>query len=94
MTNEISTISIIVTGRVQGVWFRASTKNEADRLGLIGFVKNMPNGGVYIEATGGPLELDAFTEWCGKGPELARVGLVKVNDTEQTQFQGFEVRRS
>ncbi len=94
MSDFQPTISIIVTGRVQGVWFRASAKNEADRLGLIGYVMNMSNGGVYIEATGGPLELDALTEWCIKGPDLARVDNVEVSQIPQTHLAGFEIRRN
>lgn len=93
MSDFRPTISIIVTGRVQGVWFRASAKNEAEGLGLIGFVKNMSNGAVYIEATGGPLELDRFTNWCTKGPDLARVDDVEVRQIAQTHLAGFEVLR-
>jgi acylphosphatase len=89
-TNQI-TISIIVTGRVQGVWFRASAKNEADRLGLLGHVMNKVNGQVHIEATGESDALDAFVKWCHNGPDLARVESVEVAQIEPGQYQGFEV---
>lgn len=88
------TISLVITGRVQGVWFRASTKNEADKLGINGFTKNMPDGTVYIEASGSQHQLDAFTKWCGVGPDLARVDNVEVQHIAQLHTQGFEVRRT
>ena len=93
MSNLHHTISIIIKGRVQGVWFRASAKKEADKLGIIGFVKNMPDGGVYVEATGSTPELDALTAWCSIGPDLARVDHVEVHQIGQTHLDGFEVRR-
>ena len=93
MSETQSTISIKVSGRVQGVWFRASTKNEADRLGIKGFVKNERDGGVYIEATGDSHALDEFIKWCKIGPELARVHSLEVKDEAFKKFEDFEVRR-
>jgi len=93
MKSEHSAISIKITGRVQGVWFRASTKNEADRLGITGFVKNDSDGGVYIEASGPVLNLDDFVKWCNKGPDLARVNSVEVHQISLFDMADFEVRR-
>jgi len=94
MSTELISISIKITGRVQGVWFRASAKNEADRLGLQGIVKNLPDGRVYIAVSGNLDAIDAFISWCHTGPELARVESVEVVPTDPMQYQGFEVDRS
>ena len=81
--------TITVYGRVQGVGFRYYTKLKADSLGILGFVKNQPDGSVYIEAEG---EADAINELialCRKGPPLARVINMKVADTESSGFKSF-----
>ncbi len=93
MNPTYTAVSILITGRVQGVWFRASTKNEADRLGITGFVENLPDGVVYVEATGDPVKLDSFINWCHQGPELARVKEVTVRQINPSVMQRFEVRR-
>ncbi len=87
------TLCIRVYGRVQGVWFRASTKNKADQLGLAGNVRNMPDGSVYIEVTGNEQEVHAFLEWCSQGPELARVDNVEVENMEPFTSDVFKVIR-
>ena len=65
-----------VTGRVQGVFYRASTVQEAARLGLVGWVRNEPDGSVLIEAQGQREGLERLLAWCGKGPPGARVSRV------------------
>jgi acylphosphatase len=65
--------NIKVSGRVQGVFFRASTKSKAEELAIAGFVQNEPDGSVYIEAEGEEEKLDQFIAWCKRGPELAEV---------------------
>lgn len=87
-------VSITVRGRVQGVWFRASTKNEAVRLGLTGTVRNQPDGSVYIEAQGPSHQIESLIVWCHKGPELARVDEVEVVDISRFVAESFEVVRS
>jgi len=62
-----------ISGKVQGVFFRASTKNEADRLGITGIVRNEPDGSVFIDAEGPEENLSNFTDWCRQGPPHARV---------------------
>ena len=62
-----------IEGRVQGVWFRESTRREAQLLGLTGYAKNMADGSVQVLACGEPGTLDRLTEWLRQGPPLARV---------------------
>lgn len=84
--------AIRVFGRVQGVWFRASAKEEADKLGICGYVRNEPDGSVYIEAEGPDALLDAFIKWCGKGPELAKVKSLEVEELKSKGENGkFEI---
>lgn len=59
---------IHVNGYVQGVGFRWRTVREASALGIKGFVRNMPDGSVYIEAEGSARQLRTFVDWCRKGP--------------------------
>ncbi len=69
---------IRVTGMVQGVAFRASTVDEARRLGLRGFVRNLPDGSVEAEAEGERSAVEALVRWCRRGPRMARVDDVEV----------------
>jgi acylphosphatase len=83
---------IRITGRVQGVFYRASARAEADRLGLRGFVRNEDDGSVYAEAEGDRAKLDAFVSWCRQGPPHALVEAVRATPAEVKGFQGFHVR--
>ncbi len=65
-----------VIGKVQGVYYRASTKKKADELGLTGWVKNEPNGEVSIAVQGAPKLVEQFTTWCAIGPPMATVCLL------------------
>jgi acylphosphatase len=67
----IEATHINVHGRVQGVWFRAGTKEKADELGLLGWVKNRPEGTVEIHAEGEKPQLEKFIAWCRKGTPAA-----------------------
>jgi acylphosphatase len=71
-------VHVLVRGRVQGVFFRASTQREARRLGLTGWVKNRPDGPVEIFAEGEEDELKELIAWANKGPSAARVDRVEV----------------
>jgi acylphosphatase len=84
--------SIRVTGKVQGVFYRASARDEAERLGLSGFVRNEPDGSVYAEAEGEKETLDRFVEWCRRGPPHARVDMVAKTEGTLRDYQGFRVR--
>lgn len=83
--------NITVIGDVQGVGFRFSTKNMANSIGIKGFVKNLYNGDVYIEAEGSEVQLRHFIEWCYKGSSHSRVYDVKVEDDELKHFTHFEI---
>lgn len=73
-------IRAIVSGRVQGVSYRASTVTEARRLGLVGWVKNRDDGSVELEAEGEADMVAALLQWCHEGPPGAIVGRVVVED--------------
>ena len=64
----LQTISITVSGKVQGVFYRQSTKEMATSLGITGQVKNLSDGSVYIIATGTKEQLDKLVDWCRQGP--------------------------
>ena len=85
--------SIRVSGKVQGVFFRVSTKEAADQLGVSGFVKNEPNGDVYIEAEADEDVLKRFIEWCHQGPPRARVTLVDTTEIHVLEATHFEITR-
>lgn len=86
-------ISIRVTGKVQGVFFRAFTKEKADELDISGFVRNETNGDVYIEAEGEAELLTAFVNWCRQGPRLANVAGVTITDMPLKNFRDFVIAR-
>ena len=81
--------SIRVSGKVQGVFFRASTKEKAETLSLLGFVQNESDGSVYIEAEGDEDELAEFIEWCKVGPSQARVDQCICKSGETKNFKKF-----
>ncbi len=86
-------LKIKVTGKVQGVWFRANTKEKANELGLFGFVKNEPDGSVYIEVSGKKNLLDDFIKWLKKGPELARVDSIEIVENDIIHKETFQIKR-
>ncbi|ACL64085.1 acylphosphatase [Anaeromyxobacter dehalogenans 2CP-1] len=84
---------IVVSGRVQGVAFRQSTADEARRLGVEGWVRNLPDGRVEAEAEGGRTAVGALVRWCHAGPPAARVDRVEVEWVEPAGGLGaFEIR--
>ena len=83
---------IIVYGRVQGVGFRYDTIRTAGYLGIKGFVKNQPDGSVYIEAEGEHEQLTEFTNWCKKGTNFAYVDDILVEEGALKNFNSFDVR--
>lgn len=84
---------IIVRGKVQGVFFRASTKDKADELGITGEVRNLPDGGVEVVACGSETQVQQLIEWCHAGPPRAKVEQVIVNELPEQQFEGFRIAR-
>jgi len=85
-------VHIFVSGRVQGVFFRSRTQEEAEKLGLVGWVKNTPDGKVEIVAEGDKEKLEELIAWCKKGPLFAKVENVEVEWQESTgEFSSFEI---
>lgn len=84
---------IKVTGKVQGVYFRASTQAQAKQLGIKGWCKNEPDGSVLIIAEGSDENLNVLVSWCHHGPSNASVEKVLVESIEASGFDGFEIKR-
>jgi len=86
-------VHLIISGRVQGVFFRANTKEVADRLGLKGYVRNTEDGNVEVVAVGDESKIKDFIEWCKKGPRHAEVEDIKIGYPEvKEEFKEFEIR--
>jgi len=81
-----------VTGRVQGVFFRASCKSIADQYGIKGWVRNLPDGRVEGIATADPVKIEIFRKWIKQGPDMARVLQVEVGEIELQEFDNFQIR--
>jgi len=89
----ILNVHVIISGRVQGVWFRANTKQRAEQLGLTGWVRNTTNG--YVEAVfeGEENLINKMIEWCHHGSPLSKVKKVEVKNQEPTnEFSDFSIR--
>jgi acylphosphatase len=85
---------VTISGRVQGVFFRASAREEALRLRLTGEVRNLSDGSVNAVAEGEREDVEAFVAWCGRGPPAARVERAEVAWSEATgEFAGFRITR-
>lgn len=83
--------NIGIFGRVQGIFFRATAKEQADLLGIVGFAQNKDDGSVYIEAEGEENQLNKFLKWCYLGPPLAQVERVIASEGSPKNFKDFEV---
>jgi acylphosphatase len=84
---------VYVSGDVQGVFFRDSTRKKAEQLGLAGWVKNLPDGRVEALFEGPSQRVREMVRWCEQGPPHAAVENVDVEfDTAQEDLSGFEVR--
>jgi len=91
---QTSCAHLQITGRVQGVYYRASMLQEARKLALTGWVMNCPDGSVEAVAEGGRAKLDELIAWCRQGPEGARVASVNVDwRPPQNEFHGFTIKR-
>ena len=83
----------IVSGRVQGVFFRDTTQREARRLGVDGWVRNLDDGTVEAVFEGDAPSVEAMLDFCRRGPERARVDRLEVEATQPLEgLAGFEVR--
>ena len=83
------TARFIISGRVQGVFYRASTREQALRLDLTGHAKNLPDGRVEVLASGSADALDALQHWLWRGPPAARVDAVSREDLPEHDLRGF-----
>jgi len=84
-------IKAVVSGKVQGVWFRASTMETADKLNLNGYAKNLPNGNVEVMATGKKIDLEKFVVFLSHGPKSAVVDKLQWEWVDVETFVQFEV---
>ncbi len=85
----IKLLSIRIFGQVQGVVFRGSAKEIADKLDLYGFAQNQPNKSIYIEVEGEEKDLNQFLAWCKKGPNFAKVSKIEVSVGKPKKFTQF-----
>lgn len=84
---------MIISGRVQGVWFRASTKQKAQQLGLTGWVRNTSDGNVEAVFQGNEDDVNEMIKWCHKGPPLSRVKNVEVKPQKPTDiYEEFSIK--
>jgi acylphosphatase len=83
---------VSVAGRVQGVWFRESCRDQAQAAGVAGWVRNLGDGQVEVVLEGSPGAVDEVLAWCRRGPRRARVDRVDVVDEAPVGEQGFRVR--
>ena len=87
-------VHVLVTGKVQGVFYRATAERVAQELGLAGWVRNLDDGRVEAIAEGPAEAVEAFVRWCRQGPPAARVDGVEVTAHPATgEFVGFATRR-
>jgi acylphosphatase len=96
MTNPLgkSSVHLNISGRVQGVYYRASMLQEAQRLGLTGWVMNRPDGSVEAVAEGWKAKIEELIAWCHQGPQGARIAGVEVQwQKPENSFFGFAIRR-
>ena len=90
----MKSVRVFISGRVQGVWFRAWTKQQAPALGLNGWVRNCRDGDVEALFAGPVEAVDTMIAQCGKGPPRASVSAVSSEQDEPPKAPGFRVRSS
>jgi len=86
-------INITISGKVHGVGFRFSCMEIAYKHNITGFVRNLKNGSVYIEAEGSEKNMQEFRAWCQKGPVWARIANVEEEEGELKNYDSFEINR-
>ena len=87
------TLHLLIKGKVQGVFYRATAKDVADELGLTGWVKNTRAGDVEAVVSGSDEQVQKFITWCRKGPRRAEVTEVAATELHEEAFAGFSVVR-
>jgi acylphosphatase len=93
INDTVKRVHVLIKGKVQGVGFRASTRRRAKNLELAGWVKNLDSGEVEAVFEGSKESINEMLDWCKKGPSLAKVVDVKVEDEEPEVLESFEVKR-
>jgi acylphosphatase len=83
---------VVVTGRVQGVFYRAACRSQAEELGVTGWARNLADGRVEVVVEGETAAVDALVRWCGDGPPRALVTNVAVTTEEPEGLRGFRTR--
>lgn len=86
-------IKLKIYGRVQGVWYRASTERKAKELGICGIVQNESDGTVYAEIEGTEEQIIKMIDWCKKGPPLSRVSKIEKEVGGLVNYDSFNVIR-
>ncbi|MDE0313474.1 MAG: acylphosphatase [Candidatus Poribacteria bacterium] len=85
---------VLISGKVQGVYFRNFTKRNAKQLGINGYAKNLANGKVEVVAEGDKMQLDALVKLLWQGPPAAKVDDVKIEERDFTgEYKSFDVKR-
>lgn len=92
MSDEVIRKHVVVSGRVQGVFFRDSTREQAQGEGVAGWVANRGDGGVEAVFEGAPGDVEGMVEFCRSGPSSADVDDVEASDEAPEGLEGFEVR--
>ncbi len=87
------TVHLLIKGKVQGVFYRASARDVAEELKLTGWVRNTREGDVEAVASGDADRIKEFIEWCKKGPRKAEVSEVIVTEKEDEDFDSFRIAR-
>ncbi|HTQ66420.1 MAG TPA: acylphosphatase [Puia sp.] len=87
------TVHLTISGKVQGVFFRASARDMALTLEIRGWVKNTSEGNVEILANGNDISIRQFIAWCRKGPANAMVAHVAITEVEEKEFENFSILR-
>jgi acylphosphatase len=86
-------VHVLISGRVQGVWFRASTRQKAEQLGIKGWVRNTSDGRVEAVFEGQEELVREIVEWCYHGPPMAKVSNVEVKKQDSTEdYDSFSVK--
>ena len=91
--SERTRARVLVSGKVQGVYFRANTREQARERGVDGWVRNLRDGRVEAVFEGAGDDVDAMVEWCHEGSPAARVDDVEAEYDDPEGLDGFEIRR-
>ncbi len=86
------TLHLLIKGKVQGVFYRASVKKMAVASGITGWVRNKTNGDVELLATGTQIQLEKIVDWCRQGPAGAVVNELIKTEQEEMIFESFSIR--